>query len=117
MRQKENETTADPLTPEELTELQKLLQTDNIAPVDRMTFGRRLAEIIIRVRKIDSKTLRCFVRIVTAWCMFQRPWLTVPGTQAPCWTVTRGMDEPEQRPSYFLGVGDKRSTWSESRIP
>jgi hypothetical protein len=42
MRQKENETTPDLLTPEELTELQKLLQTDNIAPVDRMTFGRRL---------------------------------------------------------------------------
>jgi len=58
MRQKENETTPDPLTPEELTELQKLLQTDNIAPVDRMTFGRRLAEIIIRVRNLSKRRQR-----------------------------------------------------------
>ena len=42
----------EPLKPEEVMELQALLQTDNIAPVDRMTFGMRLAEIIIRVRNL-----------------------------------------------------------------
>jgi hypothetical protein len=41
MRQKENETIPDPLKPEELTELQKLLQTDNIAPVVGWPSGDR----------------------------------------------------------------------------
>jgi hypothetical protein len=45
MPQKEQETAPEPLKPEEVTELQALLQTDNIAPVDRMTFGMRLAEL------------------------------------------------------------------------
>ena len=48
----EHETTPEPLKPEEVTELQALLQTDDIAPVDRATFGRRLAEIIMRVRNL-----------------------------------------------------------------
>ena len=52
MPQKEQETAPEPLKPEEVTELQALLQTDNIAPVDRMTFGMRLAELIIRVRNM-----------------------------------------------------------------
>jgi hypothetical protein len=57
MRQKENETTPDPLTPEELTELQKLLQTDNIAPVDRMTFGRRLAATSVSVGSASKPSI------------------------------------------------------------
>jgi hypothetical protein len=39
-------------------ELQALLQTDNIAPVDRMTFGMRLAELIIRVRNMAKPRQR-----------------------------------------------------------
>ncbi len=34
--------------PEEVEEFRRLLQTDNIAPVDSAGFGRRLAEIIQR---------------------------------------------------------------------
>ena len=48
----------EPLKPEEVMELQALLQTDNIAPVDRMTFGVRLAEIIIRVRNLRKPRQR-----------------------------------------------------------
>jgi hypothetical protein len=55
MPQKEQETAPEPLKPEEVTELQALLQTDNIAPVDRMTFGMRLAELIIRVRNVGPR--------------------------------------------------------------
>jgi hypothetical protein len=58
MHQKENETTPGPSKSEELTELQKLLQTDNIAPVDRITFGMRLAELIIRVRNLSKHRQR-----------------------------------------------------------
>jgi hypothetical protein len=58
MPQKEQETAPEPLKPEEVTELQKLLQTDNIAPVDRATFGRRLAEIIMRVRNLSKRRQR-----------------------------------------------------------
>ena len=58
MPQKENDSRPDPLDPEELTELQKLLQTDNIAPVDRITFGMRLAELIIRVRNLSKHRQR-----------------------------------------------------------
>jgi hypothetical protein len=46
------------LKPEEVMELQALLQTDNIAPVDRMTFGMRLAEIIIHVRNLRKPRQR-----------------------------------------------------------
>ena len=52
MPQKEQETAP------EVMELQALLQTDNIAPVDRMTFGMRLAEIIIRVRNLRKPRQR-----------------------------------------------------------
>ena len=58
MPQKEQETAPEPLKPEEVTELQALLQTDNIAPVDRMTFGMRLAELIIRVRNMAKPRQR-----------------------------------------------------------
>jgi hypothetical protein len=53
MSQKEHETTPEALKSEEATELRRLLQTDEIAPVDRLSFGRRLAEIITRARKIS----------------------------------------------------------------
>jgi hypothetical protein len=58
MPQKEQETAPEPLKPEEVMELQPLLQTDNIAPVDRMTFGMRVAEIIIRVRNLRTPRQR-----------------------------------------------------------
>ena len=45
MGQKDHKTSLGALKREEVTELQKLLQTDNIAPVDRATFARRLAEM------------------------------------------------------------------------
>ena len=58
MRQKDHKTSLGALKREEVTELQKLLQTDNIAPADRATFGRRLAEIIIRVRNLSKRRQR-----------------------------------------------------------
>jgi hypothetical protein len=58
MGQKDRKTSLGALKREEVTELQKLLQTDNIAPVDRATFGRRLAEIIIRVRNLSKRRQR-----------------------------------------------------------
>jgi hypothetical protein len=58
MTQKEHETSPEPLKPEQVKELQALLQTDNIAPVDRMTFGMRLAELIIRVRNMRKRRQR-----------------------------------------------------------
>jgi hypothetical protein len=48
MPQKDRETTSpDPMKPEEAAELERALQEEEIAPVDRATFGRRLAEIIV----------------------------------------------------------------------
>lgn len=51
MPQNDREKPSDPLSPEEAAELQRVLQTDNIAPVDRVSFGRRLAEIIVSALK------------------------------------------------------------------
>jgi hypothetical protein len=47
MPQKDRETSPDPMKPEEAAELERTLQEEEIAPVDRATFGRRLAEIIV----------------------------------------------------------------------
>jgi hypothetical protein len=58
MRQNDPETSPGPLKPEEVAELQTMLQTDNIAPVDRMTFGMRLAELIMRVRNLSKRRQR-----------------------------------------------------------
>jgi hypothetical protein len=58
MPQKDQETAPEPLKLEEVTELQALLQTDDIAPVDQKTFGMRLAEIIIRVRNLRTPRQR-----------------------------------------------------------
>ena len=51
MAQKEHDRRPEPLKSEEAAELESALQLDDIAPVDQKTFGMRLAEIIIRVRK------------------------------------------------------------------
>ena len=39
-------------------ELERALQSDDIAPVDQKTFGMRLAEIIIRVRSLRTPRQR-----------------------------------------------------------
>jgi hypothetical protein len=58
MAQKEHDRRPEPLKPEEAAELERALQSDDIAPVDRATFGRRLAEIIIRVRNLSKRRQR-----------------------------------------------------------
>jgi hypothetical protein len=58
MTQKRHETSPEPLKLEQVKELQALLQTDNTAPVDRMTFGMRLAELIIRVPNMRKRRQR-----------------------------------------------------------
>jgi hypothetical protein len=47
MPQKDREKSPDPMKPEEAAELERALKEEEIAPVDRATFGRRLAEIIV----------------------------------------------------------------------
>jgi hypothetical protein len=44
MAQKEHDRRPEPLKPEEAAELERALQSDDIAPVDQKTFGMRLAE-------------------------------------------------------------------------
>ena len=52
MPQNDPETRPDPMKPEEAAELERALREEDIAPVDRASFGRRLAEIIVSaVRK------------------------------------------------------------------
>jgi hypothetical protein len=46
------------LKPEEAAELERALQSDDIAPVDQKTFGMLLAEIIIRVRNLRTPRQR-----------------------------------------------------------
>jgi hypothetical protein len=58
MAQKEHDRRPEPLKPEEAAELERALQSDDIAPVDQKTFGMRLAEIIIRVRNLRTPRQR-----------------------------------------------------------
>ena len=58
MAQKEHDRRPEPLKPEEAAELEKALQSDDIAPVDQKTFGMQLAEIIIRVRNLGTPRQR-----------------------------------------------------------
>ena len=58
MAQKEHDRRPEPLKPEEAAELEKALQSDDIAPVDQKTFGMQLAEIIIRVRNLRTPRQR-----------------------------------------------------------
>ena len=58
MAQKEHDRRPEPLKPEEAAELERALQSDDIAPVDQKTFGMRLAEIIICVRNLRTPRQR-----------------------------------------------------------
>jgi hypothetical protein len=58
MAQKEHDRRPEPLKLEEAAELERALQSDDIAPVDQKTFGMRLAEIIMRVRSLRTPRQR-----------------------------------------------------------
>jgi hypothetical protein len=62
MAQKEHDRRPEPLKPEEAAELEKALQSDDIAPVDQKTFGMRQAEIIIRVRNLRTPRQRKYCK-------------------------------------------------------
>jgi hypothetical protein len=56
MRQKPPEMDAHSSDREQVEEFRRLLQTDNIAPVDTATYGKRLAEIIQRATMSKART-------------------------------------------------------------
>jgi hypothetical protein len=58
MPQKDTKASPNSWDQEQIEEFRRLLQTDNIAPVDSAVFGKRLAEIIQRVKNEPRKRRR-----------------------------------------------------------